>query len=597
MLVRELSIVAAFSIASLAAGQPLTPAFTYQGELSVGGAPSTGTYDFRFRLFDALSGGGQVGATLCADNVAVDAGRFVATLDFGAQFSGAQRFLEMDVRQDTGLSCANAAGFTTLGGRQPLTAAPFASYSASAGSATTSANSTSLNGQPASFYTNAANLSAGTISDARLSANVAQLSANGVFSGIPAFNGGVSGASAPFAVDSTFRVANLNADLLDGLDSAAFATAAHTHDAAAVSSGTLADARLSSNIPRLSSTANFLSGGSFGSAVGVGTSAPTSLLELRTADPQLRVRNTNDVGGGVILNTFGSLQLGMFNPSAAVWGVVPAGGYRAVLALDNQGRVGSVTNTGAGPAFRNVLDDGSGRFGIGTSSPAAPLDVRVNATQGLQLRLDGGLVPGLNVVGGGGNAGILRFRNSLEVHASDDGTRAGYLDVRNTSGATTIALHGATGNIAANNLSAVKGVQTFTESREAPRGFISQGQFAVLDTVAATAPANGYYMIFATLTCHIDTTALLNGKASMELKLDENTPGQSGILTNTRFTCKSGDHDGSSLHIVWTKPVTAGTTYTFQTSTYLYRDYGSGVCSGHYWSSSLHLLFVPNALP
>lgn len=594
---RELSVVAALSFACLAAGQPLTPAFTYQGELNVAGTPPTGTYDFRFRLFDALSGGGQVGATLCADNVAVDAGRFAATLDFGAQFSGAQRFLEIDVRQDTGLSCANAAGFTTLGGRQPLTAAPFASYSLSAGSATTSANSTSLNGQPASFYTNAANLSAGTISDARLSANVAQLSANGVFSGIPAFNGGVSGISAPFAVDSTFRVANLNADLLDGLDSSAFATAAHTHDAAAVSTGTLADARLSSNIPRLNATANFLSGGSFGGSVGIGTSAPSSLLEVRTADPQLRVRNTNDVGGGVILNTFGSLQLGMFNPSAAAWGVVPAGGYRAVLALDNQGRVGSVTNTGAGPAFRNVLDDGSGRLGIGTSSPGAPLDVRVNATQGLQLRLDGGLVPGLNVVGGGGNAGILRFRNSLEVHASDDGTRAGYLDVRNTAGATTIALNGATGNIAANNLSAVKGVQTFTESREAPRGSISQGQFAVLDTVAATAPANGYYMIFATLTCHIDTTALLNGKASMELKLDENTPGQSGILTNTRFTCKSGDHDGSSLHIVWTKPVTAGTTYTFQTSTYLYRDYGSGVCSGQYWSSSLHLLFVPNALP
>lgn len=597
MLARELSIVVAFSLACLAAGQPLTQAFTYQGELIVAGTPPTGTYDFRFRLFDALSGGGQVGAALCADNVAVDAGRFAATLDFGAQFSGAQRFLEIDVRQDSGLSCANAAGFTTLGGRQPLTAAPFASYSLIAGSATTSANSTSLNGQPASFYTNAANLSAGTVSDARLSANVAQLSANGVFSGIPAFNGGVSGASAPFAVDSTFRVANLNADLLDGLDSAAFATAAHTHDAAAVSTGTLADARLSSNIPRLNAAANFLSGGSFGSAVGIGTSAPTSLLEVRTADPQLRVRNTNDVGGGVILNTFGSLQLGMFNPSAAAWGVVPAGGYRAVLALDNQGRVGSVTNTGAGPAFRNVLDDGSGRLGIGTSSPGAPLDVRVNATQGLQLRLDGGLVPGLNVVGGGGNAGILRFRNSLEVHASDDGTRSGYLDVRNTAGATTIALNGATGNIAANNLSAVKGVQTFTESREAPRGSISQGQFAVLDTVAATAPANGYYMIFATLTCHIDTTALLNGKASMELKLDENTPGQSGILTNTRFTCKSGDHDGSSLHIVWTKPVTAGTTYTFQTSTYLYRDYGSGVCSGHYWSSSLHLLFVPNALP
>ena len=39
---------------------------------------------------------------------------------------------------------------------------------------------------------------------------------------IPAFNGGLTGTSAPFTVDSTFKVANLNADLLDGLSSANF---------------------------------------------------------------------------------------------------------------------------------------------------------------------------------------------------------------------------------------------------------------------------------------------------------------------------------------------------------------------------------------
>src|SRR3990167_9692515 len=33
---------------------------------------------------------------------------------------------------------------------------------------------------------------------------------------IPAFNGGASGVSAPFTVDSTFLVSNLNADLWDG---------------------------------------------------------------------------------------------------------------------------------------------------------------------------------------------------------------------------------------------------------------------------------------------------------------------------------------------------------------------------------------------
>ena len=38
------------------------------------------------------------------------------------------------------------------------------------------------------------------------------------FSDIPAFNGGTTGSSAPFTVDSTFLVTNLNAELLDGKD-------------------------------------------------------------------------------------------------------------------------------------------------------------------------------------------------------------------------------------------------------------------------------------------------------------------------------------------------------------------------------------------
>jgi hypothetical protein len=52
---------------------------------------------------------------------------------------------------------------------------------------------------------------------------VASLAANPAFTGRPAFLGGSSGASAPFSVDSDFKVANLNADLLDGVDSSAFA--------------------------------------------------------------------------------------------------------------------------------------------------------------------------------------------------------------------------------------------------------------------------------------------------------------------------------------------------------------------------------------
>jgi len=47
----------------------------------------------------------------------------------------------------------------------------------------------------------------------------------------PAFNGGTSGSTSPFTVDSTFVVSNLNADLLDGQSGAYYATATHQHTA------------------------------------------------------------------------------------------------------------------------------------------------------------------------------------------------------------------------------------------------------------------------------------------------------------------------------------------------------------------------------
>lgn len=50
------------------------------------------------------------------------------------------------------------------------------------------------------------------------------------FNGIPAFNGGTSGSTAPFTVDSTTVVTNLNSDLLDGLHASDFAQASLIYD-------------------------------------------------------------------------------------------------------------------------------------------------------------------------------------------------------------------------------------------------------------------------------------------------------------------------------------------------------------------------------
>ena len=167
-----ISMISFLGLGGAATAQPLSTAFTYQGELRSAGAPASGAYDLRFRLYDAASGGAQVGPILCSDNLGLTNGRFTVDLDFGSQFSGQQRFLEIDVRADTGLGCANGAGFITLAPRQPLTGAPNALFALNATTASTAAsatNATQLNGQPAAFYQNAGNLTSGTIPSARLS--------------------------------------------------------------------------------------------------------------------------------------------------------------------------------------------------------------------------------------------------------------------------------------------------------------------------------------------------------------------------------------------------------------------------------------------
>ncbi|MCC6358985.1 MAG: hypothetical protein IT450_09590 [Phycisphaerales bacterium] len=103
---------------------PLGTGWTYQGKLDDAGNPASGPYDMHFRLYDAAVGGTQLGPVICYDNASVTDGLFTVTLDFGDQFAGQERFLEIAIRADAGQNCANTSGFTTLAPRHKLTAAP-----------------------------------------------------------------------------------------------------------------------------------------------------------------------------------------------------------------------------------------------------------------------------------------------------------------------------------------------------------------------------------------------------------------------------------------------------------------------------------------
>ncbi len=94
-------------------------AFTYQGRLSDSSGPVDSICNFRFTLYDAASGGGQVGGPLSRPGVTLDDGYFAVDLDFDAGvFQGEGRYMKIEV--DCG------SGFVALNPRVALHPAPYA---------------------------------------------------------------------------------------------------------------------------------------------------------------------------------------------------------------------------------------------------------------------------------------------------------------------------------------------------------------------------------------------------------------------------------------------------------------------------------------
>jgi hypothetical protein len=161
-------------LVSAAAAGTLGTTFTYQGILADAGSPVSGVVDLRFALWDAATGGAQVGAAVAIDATAVTGGRVTVPLDFGTVFNGNELWLAVEVR-DVG----SGGAYTLLDPRQALTAAPFAAHAiesqtagsattaahastadsaTTAGSATTASESDTLDGQHGSYYREWSNL-------------------------------------------------------------------------------------------------------------------------------------------------------------------------------------------------------------------------------------------------------------------------------------------------------------------------------------------------------------------------------------------------------------------------------------------------------
>lgn len=99
--------------------------FTYQGRLTDNGQAASGTYDLRFSLFGAQTGGSALGTPIVKENVEVLQGVFTVGLDFGVgNFqSGNPRWLQIGVRPGSSVGV-----FTDITPRQALSAAPYALF-------------------------------------------------------------------------------------------------------------------------------------------------------------------------------------------------------------------------------------------------------------------------------------------------------------------------------------------------------------------------------------------------------------------------------------------------------------------------------------
>lgn len=230
-------------------------------------------------------------------------------------------------------------------------------------------------------------------------ANLAYLNSNQTFSATQNF---APPAGAPFTVGSSNKVSSLNADLLDGLDSSAFAPGNHAHDASVIVSGTLADARLSANVALRGGTNSFTASNIFsgvlialntsnqlagrftgdGTALNLSNAVSTTALQNNSITaakiaPAQVVKTLNGLTDAVALAPGANITI---TPAGNTLTIASTGGGNATNAWNLTGNAGTTSND-----FLGTLNN-------------QPLELRVNNSRALRLEPNNGGTP--NIIGG-----------------------------------------------------------------------------------------------------------------------------------------------------------------------------------------------------
>ncbi|MBW3538408.1 hypothetical protein KY386_02860, partial [Candidatus Parcubacteria bacterium] len=262
---------------------------------------------------------------------------------------------------------------------------------------------------------NATNISSGTLADARLSANVTQQGNT--------FNG----ANQLVQLNASTQLPAVSGALLTNLN------------ANNVASGTLADARLSTNVALLNrATQNFTGSNTFAGNVGIGTTTPASLLHLKgtlssalTGTVAVTNLSTTVTGTGTAFTT--ELSVGDSIKIGTEVFTVATITDNLTLTLDTayQGATASGLTAYRDPNLL-VIDNGdavnkltvtrSGNVGIGTAAPGAKLDVQGgNIQTSGQVLVGGGRISidGTDNVMVSGESALFEAAGSLNISTRD----------------------------------------------------------------------------------------------------------------------------------------------------------------------------------
>jgi hypothetical protein len=315
-------------------------AFNYQGKLTEGGSAANGSYQMQFKLFDSLSGGSQIGATISDVNLTVTNGIFSTKLDFGANaLSGANRFLEIAVRH------SSSEFYTLLAPREQIASSPYAVRTLSAQQAD---NALNLGGIPASEYVTTSSVGSSFIRN-----SLSQQFANFNITGNGFFGGSVGiGTTNPIQLLHVKSQAGLNAASLIEAPAGFFAQyqlesgvddpwVIGTQDNFA--NGALLFRKTGNDFMAIRQTGN----------VGIGTTSPIAKLTI--------------VGGGLngqSLNVSNDAGFGGNTTQARDKG----GMVKAMIDINGDGAINrcynATTNSSSGNCGFTVLHLGSGRFSV-----------------------------------------------------------------------------------------------------------------------------------------------------------------------------------------------------------------------------------------